>query len=97
MCGELGLPDDCDELKTLRSFRDSYMLATPERLALVKQYYAQAPAIVATLDAKADKSAIYTELRQRFILPAVLAIQVGWNDVAMKLYMDGIAFTQAAC
>jgi len=97
MCGELGLPDDCIELRTLRSFRDSFMLATPERKALVKQYYAQAPAIVNALDARPDKSLVYTELRQRFILPAVLAIQVGWNDVAMKLYMDGIAFTQAAC
>jgi len=73
------------------------MLATPEKQAMVKQYYAQAPAVVAALDARADKSAIYTELRQRFILPAVLAIQVGWNDVAMKLYMDGVAFAQAAC
>jgi len=97
MCGELGLPDDCEELTTLRSFRDSFMLATPEKQAMVKQYYAQAPAVVAALDARADKSAIYTELRQRFILPAVLAIQVGWNDVAMKLYMDGVAFAQAAC
>ena len=73
------------------------MLATPERKALVKQYYAQAPAIVSAIAKRADRAQFYADMRQRFILPAVLAIQVGWNDVAMKLYMDGVAFAQAAC
>lgn len=44
-----GLPDDCEELTTLRRFRDGYLMETSLRQAMVERYYQTAPAIVEAL------------------------------------------------
>ena len=49
-CTALGLPDECEELQTLRWFRDN-VLTDEAGLALVGRYYEQAPAIVRAIDA----------------------------------------------
>lgn len=40
------LPDHCEQLETLRGFRDSYMMASKERRRDVAEYYAISPGIV---------------------------------------------------
>jgi len=92
MCSELGLPDDCTELQTLRSFRDSYMLSSPEKASMVKDYYDKAPAVVASLAKLPNRREIYSQMRQQFILPAVDAAKIGNNALALELYTKGIAF-----
>ena len=47
MTEQRGEPDDGPTLTTLRTFRDEYLLATPAGRALVREYYAVAPVIVA--------------------------------------------------
>ena len=42
-------PDDGPTLTALRSVRDGYMTRTPERPALVEQYYRVAPRIVSAI------------------------------------------------
>ena len=44
-----GEPDDGPTLTLLRDFRDGYMTRTPERRALVEEYYAIAPKLVAAI------------------------------------------------
>ena len=92
MCSELDLPDDCTELQTLRSFRDNFMLSSPERAAMVKEYYAKAPAVVAALAAIPNRAEIYSQMRQQFILPAVEAVKANNNELAMEMYVKGIIF-----
>ncbi|MCY4408269.1 MAG: hypothetical protein OXC15_18015, partial [Rhodospirillaceae bacterium] len=46
-----GEPDDGPTLTLLRAFRDGYMTRTPERRALVEEYYAIAPKLVAAIPA----------------------------------------------
>ena len=47
-----GEPDDGPTLTALRTLRDTFMQATPERRALVTEYYDIAPAIVAAIPAR---------------------------------------------
>lgn len=42
----LGKKDDCEELTTLRNFRDEYMSCTSEGRKLIEEYYSLAPSIV---------------------------------------------------
>lgn len=45
-CQYKGLPDDCDVLTTMRSFRDNVLMRTEEGSNLVAQYYERAPNLV---------------------------------------------------
>jgi len=57
-----GLPDDCLELTTLRSFRDAYMLSSEEGCAAVEEYYAIAPDIVRAVESRNDAEAIWAQV-----------------------------------
>ena len=56
-----GLADDCNELKSMRKFRDDVLLVTPEGRQLVEEYYVIAPRIVARVDGRADASVVWAE------------------------------------
>ena len=86
VCEAAGLPDDCRELRTLRQFRDTWMMTTPERRAKVAEYYAEAPAAVRQIDQRIDRIEVYAELRQAFILPSVELIEYGEFDAAEDRY-----------
>lgn len=65
ICSAYGKPDDCDELVTLRAWRDSYgMTHFPEEVA---EYYRIAPAIVDAINKKPDATAIWKSLRIKLI------------------------------
>ncbi len=55
----LGKEDDCEELTTLRNFRDTYMKSTEEGRKLVEEYYAVAPEIVKRIDSSDKKDSYY--------------------------------------
>ncbi|HIK05445.1 MAG TPA: DUF4157 domain-containing protein [Trichormus sp. M33_DOE_039] len=57
-----GLPDDCEELQTLRQFRDQYMLSLPTGQDLVEFYYEQSPRIVDAINGSTQSEAIYEDL-----------------------------------
>lgn len=89
-----GKPDNCWELQLLRKFRDEFVAALPEGVALIKQYYALAPQIVAALETKDDKSSIYARLASLFIYPALQAISRGDNNEAMNIYTGMVEFAR---
>jgi hypothetical protein len=82
-----GLPDDCEELTVLRSFRDRYVLDQPNGKQLVAQYYRYAPAIVETIDQQKEAAAIYDQLYQ-VIRTCVQAIQNGDHPSAFNTYCE---------
>jgi hypothetical protein len=86
VCKADGKPDDCDELETLRWFRDNVLLKHPLGPDLVKLYYRMAPEIVRKIDATDKSDAVYQLLRDRFILPAVKAVNEGDNQRAFNIY-----------
>ena len=95
VCQRDGKPDDCEELQTLRHFRDTYMKATIYREALVKRYYELAPAIVRSIQGKPERIAesIYRELRL-YIGKAIDAIKRGDNARAMVIYCDMVGYAE---
>lgn len=84
-------PDNCYELETLRNFRDTYMQETPERQALIAQYYEEAPAIVDYIDSNMtyeQQVNIYKTFDSCYIQPAVEAIELEDNEKALSIYTD---------
>lgn len=88
-CGAMGLADDCDELERLRAFRDDVLLASPGGAREVAEYYAAAPGIVAAIDRRPDRMAIYRLLHADHIAPAAAAAAAGDNATAHRLFRAG--------
>ena len=79
-----GEPDDGPTLTLLRSFRDGYMTRTPERRALVEEYYAIAPKLVAAIPAdhaEWERIALAVDV-------AADAIADGAEDEAFSVYVE---------
>jgi len=57
-----GLPDDCDELTTLRQFRDTFVRGLDKGEELIQEYYANSPMIVQKLSG-AELETIYEKVR----------------------------------
>ena len=81
-----GLPDNCRELQTLRSFRDEWLKKSDDGTKLVARYYEIAPKIVAAIDAKADCMEIYDQLYREMVVPCVELIGQGKYQHALELY-----------
>ena len=80
----LGKPDDCDELQTLRSYRDNWLVSNhPMAIA---EYYRVAPDIVKAIDAKPDANALWATLYEDFLVPALSEIADGNNESAYLIY-----------
>ncbi|MEO0698177.1 MAG: CFI-box-CTERM domain-containing protein, partial [Pseudomonadota bacterium] len=79
----IGLADDCWELRTLRAFRDNWLVAQPDGATDVAQYYAQAPAIAQSL--RADPKRL-SRLYFTGILPSAIAARMGLNRLARSIY-----------
>jgi hypothetical protein len=62
------------------------MMADERRRELVRRYYETAPALVAQVDARADRMQVYGQLHSSFILPAVAALEVGDDARAEEVY-----------
>lgn len=95
VCVDLGLPDDCHELTTLRAFRDRHMTSNAQRLGMLARYYDESPSIVAKIQAHPQRSTIYAELREKFIAPAVRAAESGNDLLAEMTYVEGMRWVVA--
>ena len=86
----MGLPDDCDELNTLRSFRDGYLRNIPGGAAVIAEYYRVAPAIVLSINQQKNAQSIYESIYRTVVLPCVSLIELGDNTSALQLYRKTI-------
>lgn len=83
-----GLPDNCHELETLRSFRDNWLKQQPDGIELVAQYYEIAPKIVAVIDTKPERLKNYDRIYRKMVAPCVELIGQGKYQEAQELYRD---------
>lgn len=83
-----GLPDDCEELETLRNFRDNYLFSVENGRKAVVAYYRAAPIIVDKINARPDAGQIWDGLYNDLVLPCVKMIKAGEYEEAYKLYKD---------
>ena len=79
-----GEPDDGPTLTLLREFRDGYMTRTVERRALVEEYYAIAPKLVAAIPAEHAE----WERIARAVDAATNAIDDGVEEEAFAIYVQ---------
>ena len=86
----MNLPDDCDELQTLRALRDKRRLYDQEFDALVEEYYRIAPTIVKAINALSDRKAKYAELYENMVVPCVTMIKANRENEAVELYTQTV-------
>jgi len=80
------LPDDCYELETLRSFRDSYVKELENGEEIIKEYYNIAPKIIEAIEAEGNSTAIFNQLYDKLVIPCVQYIEDDKKDEAYELY-----------
>lgn len=94
-CEFRGLPDDCDELTTLRAFRDNYMKNLENGEEDIKEYYTLAPQICSCIDEQSEevREHIYNDyIYHKVIVPCVELIKSGRNEEAYKLYKSMVYY-----
>lgn len=83
-----GLPDDCEELTVLRSFRDTWVKDRPGGGEDIRRYYAEAPGIVSRINARKDAGRLWDTVYEEMVLPCVEMIRNGDREGAYRLYRD---------
>ena len=88
VCLTMGKPDNCEELRLMRFFRDGWLRDQPDGIALIKDYYQTAPAIVEKINQQPDRKAIYEEIYQNYILPCVESIKTERFADSKRIYIN---------
>lgn len=80
--------DDCEELETLRAFRDQKLLKTPEGTNLVNEYYEIAPKIAKNIENSKRNVEISRYLFNEYIEPCLKLISKEQPVEAIELYAE---------
>lgn len=91
VCQTLGLPDDCKELETIRSFRDKWLTFQPNGLSIIENYYDVAPEIVNSINQQPESTKIYESIWSVYLQPFYEQIKNDNNDLALGIYLDMVA------
>lgn len=91
----MGLPDDCEELETLRHFRDDRKDRDPVFRDLVDEYYRIAPRIVESINHRENAQEIYSNIYNELVVPCVNLIKQGKEEEAIDLYMNKVRSLEA--
>lgn len=83
-----GLPDNCNELQTLRAFRDGYLRTTAGGDKEIAEYYRTAPLIVEKIKNQNISKNIFDKIYSELVEPCVLLIKTGNNEQAHQLYKN---------
>ncbi|MDD7282114.1 MAG: hypothetical protein PUH10_09040, partial [Erysipelotrichaceae bacterium] len=83
-----GLPDDCYELETLRSFRDTWLKNSDGGKEIIEQYYEVAPKIVSAINETDDSKLVYENLYNKMVKPCVELIEREKYQEALELYKN---------
>lgn len=84
----LRMPDDGITLKTLRKFRDEYMLNHPETYPILIEYEIIGPRIANALLLDPEKETIAKGLYEKQIIPIIEDINNKENEKAMQKYQN---------
>ncbi|MBQ5952180.1 MAG: hypothetical protein IJL66_08540 [Lachnospiraceae bacterium] len=85
-CEYMGLPDDCEELQTLRRFRDEVLDRTITGHSLKLHYYEVAPKLLQKLEGRNDRNEILARLYEE-IKNIIALIREGREKDAIAGYM----------
>ena len=88
VCESLGKPDDCYELRTLRNYRDEYLMGCEDGAGIVRTYYDIAPTIVNRINKSDNRKQVYQDIFNRYINPCIMMIEEGKQSDCKKLYSE---------
>ncbi|MDR1637698.1 MAG: leucine-rich repeat domain-containing protein [Treponema sp.] len=88
VCGSLGKGDDCRELTAFRAFRDNWLAQQPGGPALIAEYYRAAPGIVAAIDRRPDREAVYRRIWDARLAPCLALIEAGDFEACRRSYTE---------
>lgn len=88
VCESQGKADDCYELNLLRSYRDEYLMATPEGRELVELYYDIAPTIVTRLNKEDNAADLYQDIWSTYLNPCIGYIEAEEMEACKARYME---------
>ncbi len=82
----IGKPDNCNELKVFRNFRDNWLAKQSDGQKLISEYYTIAPQIVKAINLQDDFNKIYNNLWKDSIEPCFKLIKDSSFEEAKKIY-----------
>lgn len=88
VCRYQGKEDDCYELETLRSYRDTYLMNSPEGRRLVEEYYDTAPYLVKVLEMCQNVAEIYEELYKNYLSVCIACIEDQKYEKCKYVYIE---------
>ena len=94
-CQYKNLPDDCYELTTLRMFRDTYLINTPDGKALIEEYYKIAPSLVNKIMENEEKETILEGIYAE-VCKIISLIETQMYDQAIIAYKEMVFKVQHA-
>jgi hypothetical protein len=84
----MGKPDHCEELQTLRRFRDEWLAFQPGGQALIERYYEIAPGIVRRLKSSPLYAHYCEALWQEYLAPCLDMIRRGEPEACKQRYTE---------
>ncbi len=81
-----GLLDDCEELRTLGTFRDGYLAEMPMGRADIRRYYDVSPKIVEVINRLPDAREVWKQVYSELVDPCVRLIKKGRNEETYAHY-----------
>ena len=84
----MGLKDDCDELETLRKYRDLLVEDDPEFREVVLEYYRTAPIIVQKINKSQNKNVRLDSIFKDLVTPVIGLLKENKIDEAKALYIE---------
>lgn len=90
----LGKGDDCEEMESLRAYRDNWLVNQLDGNQLIHQYYTAAPAIVEAINAQKNSEEIYLELWKEIVQPLLHLIKHEEFEKAKDFYRQQIVALQ---
>ena len=92
ICKSLGKADDCEELTTLRKFRDEWLVNQLEGKDLIAEYYSIAPQIVNKINSLPNSAQVYKNLLHDYLEPCLVFIEHGNNQACKQLYTEMVTY-----
>jgi hypothetical protein len=88
VCEVLGKADDCEELQTLRRYRNGWLSSHAWGKSLIDNYSIVGPLIVQSIERRSDKEEYCKRLYSDYIAPSVQYVQNELPFNALEVYLE---------
>lgn len=82
------LSDDCEELRVLRYFRDTYLINRKNGREEIEEYYHIAPFIVQAIEGEENSREVWKQMYEELVCTCVDLIKVDENEEAYVVYSE---------